>query len=111
MRVRAEKLAVVVVVHKPLPAQVREVGDGNINYVYILQGPGGALCVKQGHPYVRIVKTWALTQARFCQRDGGPLNSMTILSRVLHSRHQPKKQCSATSKLSRSVRESVPGLD
>ena len=47
-----------------LRAQVREVGDGNINYVYILEGPGGALCVKQGHPYVRIVKTWALTQAR-----------------------------------------------
>ena len=39
-------------------------GDGNINFVYILEGPGGALCVKQGHPYVRIVKTWALTQVR-----------------------------------------------
>ena len=42
--------------------QVREVGDGNINFVFILEGPGGALCVKQGHPYVRIMKSWALTQ-------------------------------------------------
>jgi hypothetical protein len=45
------------------PAQVREVGDGNINFVFILESPsGGSLCVKQGHPYVRIIKSWRLTQ-------------------------------------------------
>lgn len=44
--------------------QVKEVGDGNINYVYILEGPSGALCLKQGHPYVRIMKSWELTQVR-----------------------------------------------
>jgi 5-methylthioribose kinase len=45
--------------------QVKEVGDGNINYVYILEGPAGSLCLKQGHPYVRIMKSWKLTQVRF----------------------------------------------
>jgi hypothetical protein len=38
------------------------VGDGNINYVYVLEGPAGSLCLKQGHPYVRIMKSWKLTQ-------------------------------------------------
>lgn len=40
---------------------VREVGDGNINYVYIVQGPKGTICVKQGAPYIRVVKDWLLT--------------------------------------------------
>jgi hypothetical protein len=42
--------------------QVKEVGDGNINYVYVLEGPAGSLCLKQGHPYVRIMKSWKLSQ-------------------------------------------------
>lgn len=45
-------------------AQVREVGDGNINFVYIVEGPAGGLVVKQGLPYIRIAHDWALTQAR-----------------------------------------------
>lgn len=44
--------------------QVEEVGDGNINFVYIVKGPEGALCLKQGLPFVRIAKDWPLTQAR-----------------------------------------------
>ncbi|KAK9830593.1 hypothetical protein WJX81_002762 [Elliptochloris bilobata] len=44
--------------------QVREVGDGNINYVYIVKGPAGGLVVKQGLPYIRIARDWALTQER-----------------------------------------------
>uniref|UniRef100_A0A1D1ZU24 Methylthioribose-1-phosphate isomerase n=1 Tax=Auxenochlorella protothecoides TaxID=3075 RepID=A0A1D1ZU24_AUXPR len=44
---------------------VREVGDGNINFVYIVTGPAGALCLKQSLPYVRMVGAgWPLTQAR-----------------------------------------------
>ena len=39
-------------------------GDGNINYVYIVEGPAGALVVKQGLPYIRIAHDWPLTQAR-----------------------------------------------
>lgn len=43
-------------------AQVQEVGDGNINFVYIVKGPKGALCLKQGLPFVRIAQDWPLTQ-------------------------------------------------
>ncbi|GFR48766.1 hypothetical protein Agub_g10587 [Astrephomene gubernaculifera] len=44
---------------------VREVGDGNINFVFILEGPAGGLCVKQALPYVRCVgEDWPLTQDR-----------------------------------------------
>ncbi|MEM2124333.1 MAG: S-methyl-5-thioribose kinase, partial [Methanolinea sp.] len=34
--------------------RVREVGDGNLNLVFIVEGPGGAVCVKQALPYVRV---------------------------------------------------------
>ena len=44
--------------------QVREVGDGNINYVYIVEGPSGGVVVKQGLPYIRIAHDWPLTQVR-----------------------------------------------
>ncbi|GIL52594.1 hypothetical protein Vafri_8417 [Volvox africanus] len=45
--------------------QVKEVGDGNINFVFIIEGPNGALCVKQALPYVRCVgESWPLTQDR-----------------------------------------------
>ncbi|KAL0035512.1 hypothetical protein WJX77_010043 [Trebouxia sp. C0004] len=44
--------------------QVQEVGDGNINFVYIVNGPQGALCLKQGLPFVRIAQDWPLTQDR-----------------------------------------------
>ncbi len=53
--------------------QVREVGDGNINYVYIVEGPSGAVVVKQGLPYIRIAKDWALTQVL-------PLHAFRFLS-------------------------------
>jgi len=33
--------------------QVREVGDGNLNLVFIVTGPDGSVCVKQALPYVR----------------------------------------------------------
>ena len=42
--------------------QVQEVGDGNINFVYIVTGPTGAVCIKQGLPFVRIASEWPLTQ-------------------------------------------------
>lgn len=45
--------------------RVREVGDGNINFVYIVEGSSGGLCVKQALPYVRCVgESWPLTQVR-----------------------------------------------
>ena len=35
--------------------RVKEVGDGNLNLVYQVEGPEGACCVKQALPYVRLV--------------------------------------------------------
>lgn len=44
---------------------MKEVGDGNINFVYIVEGPNGAVCVKQALPFVRCVgESWPLTQDR-----------------------------------------------
>jgi 5-methylthioribose kinase len=40
---------------------VREVGDGNLNLVFIVKGPIGGVCVKQALPYVRLVgESWPL---------------------------------------------------
>jgi len=45
----------------PAAWQVREVGDGNLNLVFIVQGPSGAAIVKQALPYVRLVgDSWPL---------------------------------------------------
>lgn len=45
--------------------QVREVGDGNLNLVFIVEGPEGSLIVKQALPYVRLVgDSWPLPLSR-----------------------------------------------
>ena len=44
---------------------VREVGDGNLNLVFIVTGPSGAVVVKQALPYVRLVgESWPLPLER-----------------------------------------------
>jgi 5-methylthioribose kinase len=44
---------------------VREVGDGNLNLVFIVEGPSGAVVVKQALPYVRLVgESWPLPLKR-----------------------------------------------
>ncbi|TVQ35466.1 MAG: S-methyl-5-thioribose kinase [Geminicoccaceae bacterium] len=46
---------------EPRDWRVREVGDGNLNLVFIVEGPGGGLVVKQALPYVRLVgESWPL---------------------------------------------------
>ena len=40
---------------KPGDWKVSEVGDGNLNLVFIVRGPAGGVCVKQALPYVRLV--------------------------------------------------------
>ncbi|MAU97841.1 MAG: S-methyl-5-thioribose kinase [Fulvimarina sp.] len=41
--------------------KAREVGDGNLNLVFVVEGPGGAVVVKQALPYVRLVgDSWPL---------------------------------------------------
>lgn len=45
----------------PADWTVDEVGDGNLNLVFILKGPKGGLVVKQALPYVRMVgESWPL---------------------------------------------------
>ena len=44
---------------------VREVGDGNLNLVFIVQGSKGSVIVKQALPYVRLVgDSWPLPLKR-----------------------------------------------
>jgi 5-methylthioribose kinase len=45
----------------PATWQVREVGDGNLNLVFIVEGATGGVVVKQALPYVRLVgDSWPL---------------------------------------------------
>src|SRR4051812_13611831 len=52
----------------PSSWRVREVGDGNLNLVFLVEGASGDVCVKQALPYVRLVgEGWPLplVRARF----------------------------------------------
>jgi 5-methylthioribose kinase len=45
--------------------RTREVGDGNLNLVFIVEGPEGSLVLKQALPYVRLVgSSWPLPLSR-----------------------------------------------
>jgi 5-methylthioribose kinase len=49
----------------PASWQVREVGDGNLNLVFIVTGAAGAAVIKQALPYVRLVgDAWPLSARR-----------------------------------------------
>src|SRR5262245_47020431 len=49
----------------PLDWAVTEVGDGNLNLVFLVVGPEGGACVKQALPYVRLVgEGWPMTLKR-----------------------------------------------
>ena len=44
---------------------VREVGDGNLNLVFLVDGPHGSVCVKQALPYVRVAgPSWPMSPQR-----------------------------------------------
>jgi 5-methylthioribose kinase len=50
---------------EPPAWRIREVGDGNLNLVFIVEGPAGGVVVKQALPYVRMVgDSWPLPLAR-----------------------------------------------
>ncbi|KAF9621977.1 hypothetical protein IFM89_029197 [Coptis chinensis] len=45
--------------------QVKEVGDGNLNFVYIVTGDSGSLVIKQALPYIRCIgESWPMTKER-----------------------------------------------
>ena len=49
----------------PSQWSVTEVGDGNLNLVFIVEGHAGGLVVKQALPYVRLVgESWPLPLER-----------------------------------------------
>ncbi|MGC9370898.1 MAG: S-methyl-5-thioribose kinase [Paracoccaceae bacterium] len=49
----------------PTDWTMREVGDGNLNLVFIIDGPEGSVIVKQALPYVRLVgESWPLPLRR-----------------------------------------------
>src|SRR5690242_19151725 len=49
----------------PADWAIGEVGDGNLNLVFIVKGPGGGVAVKQALPYVRLVgESWPLPLSR-----------------------------------------------
>ncbi|XP_043711166.1 methylthioribose kinase [Telopea speciosissima] len=44
---------------------IKEVGDGNLNFVYIVVGSAGSFVIKQAIPYVRCIgETWPMTKER-----------------------------------------------
>jgi 5-methylthioribose kinase len=44
---------------------VREVGDGNLNLVFLVDGPEGSICLKQALPYVRVAGPgWPMSPER-----------------------------------------------
>lgn len=50
---------------RPEDWHVREVGDGNLNLVFIVRGADGSVCVKQALPYVRAAgASWPMTLER-----------------------------------------------
>ena len=56
---------------KPADWRIQEVGDGNLNLVFIVRGPSNGIVVKQALPYVRLVgESWPLplSRAHFEQR-------------------------------------------
>jgi 5-methylthioribose kinase len=50
---------------RPDDWQVSEVGDGNLNLVFIVEGPEGSVCVKQALPYLRVAgPSWPIPLER-----------------------------------------------
>ncbi len=50
---------------RPESWRVREVGDGNLNLVFLVDGPTGSVCVKQSLPYVRAAgEGWPMPLSR-----------------------------------------------
>ncbi|GAB2267595.1 hypothetical protein Dimus_002577 [Dionaea muscipula] len=45
--------------------QIKEVGDGNLNFVYIVVGSAGSFVIKQALPYIRCIgESWPMTKER-----------------------------------------------
>lgn len=50
---------------RPATWRVREIGDGNLNLVFIVEGSHGTCCVKQALPYLRAAgPSWPMSPDR-----------------------------------------------
>src|ERR1700733_11886053 len=50
---------------RPEDWRVKEVGDGNLNLVFLVDGPDGSVCLKQALPYVRVAGPgWPMSPER-----------------------------------------------
>ena len=74
----------------------REVSDGNLNQVFMVTGPAGAVCVKQALPYVRVAgPDWQLPlsraffEAAYYDRVGSHVGK--LIPKVYH--YDPKLFC------------------
>jgi 5-methylthioribose kinase len=83
--------------------KVREVGDGNLNLVFLVDGPAGSLCVKQSLPYVRAAgEGWPMPLERALfevsyLRAVAPVVGR-LIPEVLH--YEPELYCCIMEKLS-----------
>lgn len=46
--------------HTPQAWRIWEVSDGNLNMVFLAEGPKGGLCLKQALPHVRVDPSWKM---------------------------------------------------
>ena len=82
---------------------VSEVGDGNLNLVFIVEGPDGDCCVKQSLPYVRLVgEGWPMPLERAffeheCMRHHGA-HVGALIPEVYH--YDPTQFCIVMERLS-----------
>jgi 5-methylthioribose kinase len=73
--------------------RVREVGDGNLNLVFIVEGPAGDLCVKQALPYVRLVgESWPLPLKRaWYEHEAASIQARHAAARVPELLHYDER--------------------
>src|SRR5260370_26045656 len=83
--------------------QVREVGDGNLNLVFIMEGPDGSVCVKQALPYVRVAgPSWPMSPERACFENSYSVavapHVGALIPKILH--YDPELYCTVMERLS-----------
>lgn len=91
---------------RPATWRVREIGDGNLNLVFIVEGSHGTCCVKQALPYLRAAgPSWPMSPDRaFFEtayyRAVAPFVGRRI-PRIYHS--DPQLHCTVMERLTRHV--------
>jgi 5-methylthioribose kinase len=88
---------------RPESWRVSEVGDGNLNLVFIVEGPTGSVCVKQALPYVRAAgPAWPMSVERAFFENAyfrvvGPFVGQSI-PRIFH--YDAERHCTVMERLS-----------